>query len=76
CSTAKRLPPPCAGIPVIVPQAVSDNKESERVKGRSRREMPFLNNDKSLKVKQLCLFAVCCLLFAKYYTTFYTFLQV
>ncbi|MBQ9601716.1 MAG: hypothetical protein IJR46_06875, partial [Neisseriaceae bacterium] len=65
CSTAKRLPPPCAGMPVKVPQAVSDKREMVRNKGRSLREnRSGCLKDLKEKVKQLCLFAVCCLLFA------------
>ena len=99
CSTAKRLPPPCAGMPVKVPQAVSVKRESDKVKWRSVREIiwcvlrtgeiatpDFIRlamtgvfsgclKDKKKEVKQLCLFAVCCLLFAHYYTLNETFYQ-
>ncbi|MBR7003120.1 MAG: hypothetical protein IKI11_10755 [Neisseriaceae bacterium] len=53
---------------------MSDNKETERVKGRSREEI-FSGSLKDKEVKQLCLFAVCCLLFAHNYTLFYAFCQ-
>ncbi|HGM1946151.1 TPA: hypothetical protein ACKNXO_002141, partial [Neisseria gonorrhoeae] len=50
CSTAKRLPPPCDGIPVSVPQA-DKIKTEKRIGISSRARIDFLLYEKQIVSK-------------------------